>query len=153
MGFMDKLRNRFKMGKGRAKQNVGRATGDPYLETEGAAERVEGAGRQVGEQVKDAGSLLEIAVPGTMTTKFAVCAAASASRTSVSHGYGASLWFRPRALTASMVILPPESTVTMDACQYGASPLRRRCWRSQLARCTFCGIRCGDAAATPSSTT
>jgi uncharacterized protein YjbJ (UPF0337 family) len=55
MGFMDKLRNRFTMGKGRAKQETGRATGDPYLEAEGRAERVEGAGRQVGEQVKDAG--------------------------------------------------------------------------------------------------
>jgi uncharacterized protein YjbJ (UPF0337 family) len=54
MGFMDKLRNRFKMGRGRAKQNVGRATGDPYLETKGQAERAEGATRQVGEQVKDA---------------------------------------------------------------------------------------------------
>jgi len=55
MGFMDKLRNRFKMGKGEAKQNVGRATGDPYLETRGQAERVDGAARQVGEHVKDAG--------------------------------------------------------------------------------------------------
>jgi uncharacterized protein YjbJ (UPF0337 family) len=55
MGFMDKLRNRFMMGRGRAKQDVGRATGDPYLETKGKAERVDGAGRQVGEQVKDAG--------------------------------------------------------------------------------------------------
>ena len=54
MGFMDKLRNRLTMGKGRAKQDVGRATGDPYLETKGQAERVEGAGRQVGEQAKDA---------------------------------------------------------------------------------------------------
>jgi uncharacterized protein YjbJ (UPF0337 family) len=54
MGFMDKLRNRFKMSKGHAKENVGRATGDPYLETRGKAERVDGAGRQVGEQVKDA---------------------------------------------------------------------------------------------------
>lgn len=54
MGFMDKLRNRLKMGRGRAKENVGRATGDPYLETRGKAERVDGAGRQVGEQVKDA---------------------------------------------------------------------------------------------------
>ena len=53
MGFMDKLRNRFQMGKGRAKQDVGRATGDPDLEAEGQSERVEGAGRQVGEQVKD----------------------------------------------------------------------------------------------------
>ena len=55
MGFMDKLRNRFKMSKGHAKQNVGRAAGDRSLETEGKAERVDGAGRQVGEQVKDAG--------------------------------------------------------------------------------------------------
>jgi uncharacterized protein YjbJ (UPF0337 family) len=55
MGFIDKLRNRFMMGRGRAKQNLGRETGDPYLEARGQAERVEGAGRQVGEQVKDAG--------------------------------------------------------------------------------------------------
>ena len=54
MGFMDKLRNRFQMGKGRAKAKAGRATGDPYLETRGQAERVDGAGRQVGEQAKDA---------------------------------------------------------------------------------------------------
>lgn len=54
MGFMDKLRNRFKMGRGRARQNVGQATGDPYLEASGQAERIEGAGRQVGEQAKDA---------------------------------------------------------------------------------------------------
>lgn len=55
MGFIDKLRNKFTMGKGRAKENVGRAAGDPYLEAKGQTERVEGAGRQVGEQVKDAG--------------------------------------------------------------------------------------------------
>jgi uncharacterized protein YjbJ (UPF0337 family) len=54
MGFMDKLRNRFQMGKGRAKAKTGRATGDPYLETKGQSERVEGAARQVGEQAKDA---------------------------------------------------------------------------------------------------
>jgi uncharacterized protein YjbJ (UPF0337 family) len=55
MGFADKLRNKFKMGRGRAKQDVGRATGDPYLEARGQSERIEGATRQVGEQVKDAG--------------------------------------------------------------------------------------------------
>ena len=55
MGFMDKMRNKLKMGKGRTKENVGRATGDPYLETRGQAERMGGAPRQVGEQVKDAG--------------------------------------------------------------------------------------------------
>ena len=55
MGFVDKLRNKFKMGRGRAKQDVGRATGDPYLEARGQGERIDGATRQVGEQVKDAG--------------------------------------------------------------------------------------------------
>lgn len=55
MGFMDKLRNKLMMGRGRARQDIGRATGDPYLEASGQAERIEGAGRQVGEQVKDAG--------------------------------------------------------------------------------------------------
>jgi uncharacterized protein YjbJ (UPF0337 family) len=52
---MDKLRNKLTMGKGRAKEGAGRATGDPYLKAKGRSERVEGAGRQVGEQVKDAG--------------------------------------------------------------------------------------------------
>lgn len=55
MGFMDKLRNRFTMSKGHAKQDVGRATGNRSMEAEGTGDRVEGAGRQVGEQVKDAG--------------------------------------------------------------------------------------------------
>jgi uncharacterized protein YjbJ (UPF0337 family) len=55
MGFMDKLRNRFQMGKGRAKTKVGQAAGDPYLETEGRTERAGGAAKQVGEQAKDAG--------------------------------------------------------------------------------------------------
>jgi uncharacterized protein YjbJ (UPF0337 family) len=54
MGFIDKMRNKFTMGKGRAKEDVGRATGDPYLETKGRSERMSGAARQVGEQVKDA---------------------------------------------------------------------------------------------------
>ena len=48
MGFMDKMRNKFMMGRGRAMN-------DPYLQAEGQGERIEGAGRQVGEQVKDAG--------------------------------------------------------------------------------------------------
>ena len=55
MGFADKIRNRFRMGKGRAKAKAGRATGDPYLEAKGAGERLGGAGRQVVEQAKDAG--------------------------------------------------------------------------------------------------
>ena len=55
MGFMDKVRNRFMMGRGKAKQDVGRASGNRSMEAEGKTERVEGSGRQVGEQVKDAG--------------------------------------------------------------------------------------------------
>jgi uncharacterized protein YjbJ (UPF0337 family) len=55
MGFMDKMKNKFKMGRGRAKQNVGRATGDRTMEARGQGERADGATRQVGEQVKDAG--------------------------------------------------------------------------------------------------
>jgi uncharacterized protein YjbJ (UPF0337 family) len=55
MGFMDKLRNKLQMGRGRVKQETGRATGDPYLEAEGKSERVGGSVKQVGEQAKDAG--------------------------------------------------------------------------------------------------
>jgi uncharacterized protein YjbJ (UPF0337 family) len=55
MGFMDKLRNRLQMGRGKSKQEAGRAMGDPYLEAEGRGERIEGGVRQAGERVKDAG--------------------------------------------------------------------------------------------------
>ena len=54
MGFMDKLRNRMQMSKGRAKREAGQASGDPYLAGKGEAERVGGATREVGEQAKDA---------------------------------------------------------------------------------------------------
>jgi uncharacterized protein YjbJ (UPF0337 family) len=40
VGFLNKMRNRFKMGKGRAKEKAGRATGNARLETKGEAERV-----------------------------------------------------------------------------------------------------------------
>jgi len=55
VGLADKLRNRFRMGKGRAEAKTGRATGDRYLEVKGQWKRFGGATRQVGEQVKDAG--------------------------------------------------------------------------------------------------
>lgn len=55
MGFIEKMRNRFQMGRGRGKQEAGRAAGDPYLEAEGRAERVEGGVKQAGERLKDAG--------------------------------------------------------------------------------------------------
>jgi uncharacterized protein YjbJ (UPF0337 family) len=52
---MDKLKNKLQMGKGRAKEETGRATGDPYLEAEGKGDRMSGGMKEVGEQVKDAG--------------------------------------------------------------------------------------------------
>jgi uncharacterized protein YjbJ (UPF0337 family) len=55
VSLANKLRNRFRMAKGRTKARTGRATGDPYLEAEGRGERVGGAARQVSEQAKDAG--------------------------------------------------------------------------------------------------
>ena len=55
MSVMDKLKNKLQMGKGRAKEETGRATGDPYLEAEGKGDRMSGGAKQVGEQVKDAG--------------------------------------------------------------------------------------------------
>src|ERR1700759_431563 len=55
MGALDKLKNRFQMGKGHAKQDVGRATGNRSMEAEGQGDRVAGSTKQVGEQAKDAG--------------------------------------------------------------------------------------------------
>jgi uncharacterized protein YjbJ (UPF0337 family) len=55
VGFFDKLRNKVQMGRGRAKQQAGRAMDDPYLESEGRADRISGGAKQVGEQVKDTG--------------------------------------------------------------------------------------------------
>jgi uncharacterized protein YjbJ (UPF0337 family) len=55
MGFLDKVKNKLQMGRGHVKQDAGRAMGDPYLESEGQADRVAGSAKQVGEQVKDAG--------------------------------------------------------------------------------------------------
>jgi uncharacterized protein YjbJ (UPF0337 family) len=52
---MDKLKNKLQMGKGRAKEETGRAAGDPYLEAEGKGDRMSGGMKEVGEQVKDAG--------------------------------------------------------------------------------------------------
>jgi len=55
MGLVDKLRNRFRMGKGRAEAKAGRASGDPYLDMKGQGKRSGGAARQAGERAKDAG--------------------------------------------------------------------------------------------------
>jgi uncharacterized protein YjbJ (UPF0337 family) len=55
MSLASKLRNRFRIGKGRAKARAGRDAGDPYLEAEGRKEQAGGAARQVGERAKDMG--------------------------------------------------------------------------------------------------
>lgn len=55
MGFIDKIKNKLQMSKGRGKEEAGRATGDPYLKSEGRRDRMEGGVKQAGEHVKDAG--------------------------------------------------------------------------------------------------
>jgi uncharacterized protein YjbJ (UPF0337 family) len=54
MSAVSKLRNRFRMGKGRLQARRGRATGNPSLETKGQVERIRGAARQVGAHAKGA---------------------------------------------------------------------------------------------------
>ncbi|GAA4090026.1 MULTISPECIES: CsbD family protein [Actinomadura] len=54
MGFLDKLKNKTQRAKGRAKEEAGHQTRDPYLESEGTKDRVAGGAKQAGEQVKDA---------------------------------------------------------------------------------------------------
>ncbi|MCO1658693.1 CsbD family protein [Pseudonocardia humida] len=54
MATEDKFQNKAEELKGRAKEQVGRATDDPDLEAEGRADRVAGTLKQAGEKVKDA---------------------------------------------------------------------------------------------------
>ena len=54
MGLEEKARNSAETVRGKAKDVVGRATGDRDLETEGKAEQVVGHLKQAGEKVKDA---------------------------------------------------------------------------------------------------
>jgi len=55
MGLTEKVRNRFMMSRGRAKQETGRVTRNRSMEAKGMGERISGAARQVSEQAKDAG--------------------------------------------------------------------------------------------------
>jgi uncharacterized protein YjbJ (UPF0337 family) len=55
MGLRDKVRNRFMMSRGRAKEETGRVTRNRSMQAKGMAERASGAVRQVAEQAKDAG--------------------------------------------------------------------------------------------------
>ena len=53
MGMVNKFRNRMMMDKGRTKARYGRATGNRSVEVKGGWQRIVGATRQLGEQLKD----------------------------------------------------------------------------------------------------
>lgn len=55
MGLIDKVRNRFKMSRGRVRQETGRLTRNRAMQAKGIGERLSGAARQISEQAKDAG--------------------------------------------------------------------------------------------------
>lgn len=54
MGLEDKARNTADTAKGKAKDVVGRVTGDKDLESEGKSDQFVGNLKQAGEKVKDA---------------------------------------------------------------------------------------------------
>lgn len=54
MGDDDKIKNKSQELKGRAQENVGRATGDREMESEGVANQTKGNVKQAGEKLKDA---------------------------------------------------------------------------------------------------
>lgn len=54
MATEDKAAAKGKAAKGRVKEGVGKVIGNPRLEAEGKADRVEGNLRQAGQKVKDA---------------------------------------------------------------------------------------------------
>ncbi|QYC43245.1 CsbD-like protein [Nonomuraea coxensis DSM 45129] len=55
MSAENKISNKAQELKGRAKENLGDATGDEELRAEGRADQTEGGLKQAGEKVKDAG--------------------------------------------------------------------------------------------------
>ena len=54
MGWDDKLKNKKDEGKGAAKENLGKATGDEQMEREGKSDKGVSNLKQAGEKVKDA---------------------------------------------------------------------------------------------------
>jgi uncharacterized protein YjbJ (UPF0337 family) len=54
MAWMDKLKNRTQISRGRAKQTAGKITGNGDLESEGVRDEQVGNVKQAGEKVKDA---------------------------------------------------------------------------------------------------
>jgi len=53
MALDDKIRNATENLAGKAKEAVGRATGDEHLEAEGQADQTKAQAKKVGEDVKD----------------------------------------------------------------------------------------------------
>jgi uncharacterized protein YjbJ (UPF0337 family) len=54
VGIEDKAKNSAEAARGKAKDAVGRATGNKDLETEGKSDQLAGHLKQAGEKVKDA---------------------------------------------------------------------------------------------------
>jgi uncharacterized protein YjbJ (UPF0337 family) len=54
MTAIDKSKNSGQIAKGKAKEAVGRATGDEHLQDKGKADQMTGHLKQAGEKVKDA---------------------------------------------------------------------------------------------------
>ncbi|MBU2697137.1 MULTISPECIES: CsbD family protein [Pimelobacter] len=54
MGLDDKIKNQAEETTGKAKEALGKATGDEDLEAEGKADKLKGSLKQAGEKVKDA---------------------------------------------------------------------------------------------------
>ena len=54
MGATDKARNKMQKLRGKAKETIGRATGDRSLEDQGSGDRVKSDLKDAGEKVKDA---------------------------------------------------------------------------------------------------
>jgi uncharacterized protein YjbJ (UPF0337 family) len=53
MRLLYRIRNRARISRGRAKQRIGRATGNGRLQADGLADRVSGGARQLGEDIRN----------------------------------------------------------------------------------------------------
>ena len=64
MGLGDKINNKTEETTGKAKEGVGRATGDQSLEAEGKADKTSAGFKEAGEKVKDAGAKIKDTLSG-----------------------------------------------------------------------------------------
>lgn len=64
MGADDKMRNKAEDVGGKAKEGLGRATGDEEMQAEGKADQTESKFKQAGEKVKDAAKSAKDAIKG-----------------------------------------------------------------------------------------